>query len=358
MTVSLAIENASRRFSDHAALNGVSLSVAAGELVALLGPSGSGKTTLLRLIAGLDQPDGGSIRFDGVDAATLSLRERRIGMVFQSYALFRHMSVADNIAFGLRARPRGQRPSEADIARRVGELLDLVQLPGLQARFPSQLSGGQRQRVALARALAIEPGMLLLDEPFGALDARVRKDLRSWLRELHAQTGHTTLFVTHDQDEALELADRVAILNNGLLEQVGTADEVYDSPASAFVCGFLGEANRIPVVLVHGQALFGERPVFQTSMAQAAALKNDEILPGRKADLFVRPHQFRIDMPGVTPLSGKVSSIRRNGAIRRMEVAIEGLPRRLDVEVPGTAAFAIGDRVGLRVMQGYLFTVT
>jgi sulfate transport system ATP-binding protein len=200
--------------------------------------------------------------------------------------------------------------------------------------------------------------MLLLDEPFGALDARVRKDLRSWLRELHAQTGHTTLFVTHDQDEALELADRVAILNNGLLEQVGTADEVYDSPASAFVCGFLGEANRIPVVLVHGQALFGERPVFQTSMAQAAALKNDEILPGRKADLFVRPHQFRIDMPGVTPLSGKVSSIRRNGAIRRMEVAIEGLPRRLDVEVPGTAAFAIGDRVGLRVMQGYLFTVT
>jgi sulfate transport system ATP-binding protein len=355
MTVALSIENASRRFSGHAALNGVSLSVAAGELVALLGPSGSGKTTLLRLIAGLDQPDGGSIHFDGVDAATLSLRERRIGMVFQSYALFRHMSVADNIAFGLRARPRDQRPAEAEISRRVGELLDLVQLPGLQSRFPSQLSGGQRQRVALARALAIEPGMLLLDEPFGALDARVRKDLRSWLRDLHARTGHTTLFVTHDQDEALELADRVAILNNGLLEQVGTADDVYDNPASAFVCSFLGETNRIPVVLVHGQALFGERPVFQTSLAQASALKSAEIMPGRKGDLFVRPHQFRIDTPGGAPLDGTVSSIRRQGALRRAEVAVEGLSRRLDVEVPGSAQLGLGDRVGLRVAEGYLF---
>ena len=355
MTVALAIENASRRFSGHAALNGVSLSVAAGELVALLGPSGSGKTTLLRLIAGLDRPDGGRILFDGVDASTLSLRERRIGMVFQSYALFRHMSVADNIAFGLRARPRGQRPPEVEIGRRVGELLDLVQLPGLQARFPSQLSGGQRQRVALARALAIEPSMMLLDEPFGALDARVRKDLRSWLRELHARTGHTTLFVTHDQDEALELADRVAILNGGLLEQVGTADDVHDSPASAFVCSFLGEANRIPVVLVHGQALFGERPVLQTSMAQAAAPLKDEMMPGRKADLFVRPHQFRIDAHGAAPLNGRVASIRRHGAIRRAEVAVEGLPRKLDVDVPGAMALAVADRVGLRVVQGYLF---
>jgi sulfate transport system ATP-binding protein len=263
--------------------------------------------------------------------------------------------VADNIAFGLRSRPRGQRPSESDIARRVDELLDLVQLPGLQARFPSQLSGGQRQRVALARALAIEPGMLLLDEPFGALDARVRKDLRSWLRDLHARTGHTTLFVTHDQDEALELADRVAILNNGLIEQVGTADDVYDSPASAFVCSFLGETNRIPVVLVHGQALYGERPIFETSLAQASAFKGAEIMPGRKADLFVRPHQFRLDAPGVTPLNGRVSSIRRQGALRRAEVAVEGLPRKLDVEVPGASPLGIGDQVGLRVVAGYLF---
>jgi sulfate transport system ATP-binding protein len=350
MTVALEIDQASRRFSGHAALNGVSLSVAAGELVALLGPSGSGKTTLLRLIAGLDRPDGGSIRFDGVDASTLSLRERRIGMVFQSYALFRHMSVAGNIAFGLRARPRSQRPAEAEITRRVGELLDLVQLPGLQARFPSQLSGGQRQRVALARALAIEPNLLLLDEPFGALDARVRKDLRAWLRDLHARTGHTTLFVTHDQDEALELADRVAILNDGLIEQVGTPDEVYGRPSSAFVCGFLGEAGCIPVVLVHGQALFGERPIYSVYGVQGEAA-----MQGQKADLFVRPHQFRMDAPGVTPLNGVVMAVRRHGAIRRADVRVNGVARWLEIDIPGPNVPAIGDQVGLRIVQGYLF---
>jgi sulfate transport system ATP-binding protein len=355
MTVALSIENASRRFSGHAALNGVSLTVAAGELVALLGPSGSGKTTLLRLIAGLDRADGGVIRFDGVDASTLSLRDRRIGMVFQSYALFRHMSVADNIAFGLRVRPRAQRPAEADISRRVDELLDLVQLPGLRARFPSQLSGGQRQRVALARALAIEPSVLLLDEPFGALDARVRKDLRSWLRDLHARTGHTTLFVTHDQDEALELADRVAILNKGLIEQVGVPDEVYDRPASAFVCSFLGEANCIPVVLAYGQALFGGKSVFETAMAASEIAQGAAALPGQTAHLFVRPHQFRFDQQGVTPINGVVSSIRRHGAIRRAEVSVEGLQRRIEIDVPGSMPLAIGDRVGIRIASGYLF---
>jgi sulfate transport system ATP-binding protein len=349
MTVSVSIEQATRRFQGFAALRGVSLGIEPGELVALLGPSGSGKTTLLRLIAGLDRPDSGVIRFDGVDAATLSLRERRIGFVFQNYALFRHMRVADNIGFGLRARPRKERPAAAEIGRRVAELLELVQLGGLGQRFPSQLSGGQRQRVALARALAIEPSVLLLDEPFGALDARVRKDLRGWLRDLHARTGHTTLFVTHDQDEALELADRVAILNDGLIEQVGAPDAVYDHPASAFVCGFLGEANRIPVEIANGQALFERRPIYP------AASLNGPNRTGQGAELFVRPHQFRLDAPDAAPLSGPVAFIRRHGAIRRAEVAIKGLARRLEVDVPSPVPPAIGERVGLRITQGYLF---
>ncbi len=221
------------------ALKDVSLVVEPGELLALLGPSGSGKTTLLRVVAGLEFADGGTVHFGDINANTLSLAERRIGFVFQHYALFRHMSVFENVAYGLRARPRAVRPPEADIRKRVLDLLELVQLNGLEARYPNQLSGGQRQRVALARALAIEPRVLLLDEPFGALDARVRKDLRRWLRELHDRTGHTTLFVTHDQDEAFELADRVAILNQGRIEQVGTPHEVRRTPASAFVRSFL-----------------------------------------------------------------------------------------------------------------------
>ncbi len=343
-SVPVVIEQASRQFGGFAALKGISLAIAPGELVALLGPSGSGKTTLLRLIAGLDQADQGRILFDGVDADVLSLRDRRIGMVFQSYALFRHMTVADNIAFGLRARPRRTRPPESEIRQRVGALLDLVQLPGLEARFPSQLSGGQRQRVALARALAIEPRVLLLDEPFGALDAKVRKDLRAWLRALHDQTGHTTLFVTHDQEEALELADRVAILNDGLLEQVGTPDAVYDHPATAFVCGFLGEANHIPVELKGGEALFDGSPVFHAGANTSG--------PGA---LYVRPHHFRFDIPGATALDGHVANVRRHGAIRRAEVAVRGLARKLDVDIFSAVAPAVGERVGLRVTGGHVF---
>ncbi len=230
MSVPVSIRNLEKTFGHYPALKGVSLDVAAGELVALLGPSGSGKTTLLRAVAGLEQAEQGSVFFGDIDANQLSLRERRIGFVFQHYALFRHMTVMDNIAFGLRARPRTTRPTESVIRARVLELLGLVQLDGLETRYPAQLSGGQRQRVALARALAIEPRVLLLDEPFGALDAKVRKDLRKWLRELHQRTGHTTLFVTHDQDEAFELADRVAILNKGVIEQVGTAEEILRQP--------------------------------------------------------------------------------------------------------------------------------
>ncbi|MCI0355085.1 MAG: sulfate ABC transporter ATP-binding protein, partial [Acidobacteria bacterium] len=221
-----------KSFDGFPALVGVDLDIASGELIALLGPSGSGKTTLLRVIAGLELPDHGRILFGNEDMAFLPVRERRVGFVFQHYALFKHMTVFDNVAFGLSVKKGGERPAKNVIRRRVLELLDLVRLSGMEQRYPSQLSGGQRQRVALARALAIEPRVLLLDEPFGALDARVRKDLRRWLRELHDKIGYTTVFVTHDQEEALELADRVVVLNRGVIEQVGTTDEVYEQPAS------------------------------------------------------------------------------------------------------------------------------
>lgn len=241
MSTALRIEKIEKNFHETQVLRGVSLDIAQGELIALLGPSGSGKTTLLRTIAGLEFQDRGDVLFGDINAKQLSLRERRIGFVFQHYALFRHMTVEDNIAFGLRARPRKQRPSKEDIRKRVFDLLQLVQLDGLESRYPAQLSGGQRQRVALARALAIEPRVLLLDEPFGALDTKIRKDLRQWLKELHHRTGHTTIFVTHDQDEAFELADRVAILAEGRLEQVGTPDHIRQHPANDFVADFLGQ---------------------------------------------------------------------------------------------------------------------
>jgi sulfate/thiosulfate transport system ATP-binding protein len=229
----------SKSFGAHRALDSVDLSVAPGELLALLGPSGSGKTTLLRLIAGLEPMSEGALAFDGEDARPLSVQERRIGFVFQSYALFRHMTVFDNVAYGLRVRPRSARPSRREIGARVNDLLDVVRLGDLGARFPAQLSGGQKQRVAFARALAIEPKVLLLDEPFGALDAKVRKDLRIWLRELHGRTGLTTIFVTHDQAEAMEIADRVAIMNGGRIEQIGAPAAVADRPQTEFVRAFL-----------------------------------------------------------------------------------------------------------------------
>ncbi|NJO54549.1 MAG: sulfate ABC transporter ATP-binding protein [Bacteroidales bacterium] len=250
-------EGISKSFADTSALVDVSIHARAGELVALLGPSGSGKTTLLRVFAGLEQATSGRILLGGEDATAVPVQARGVGFVFQHYALFRHLTVAENIAYGLKVRPRAQRPSNAAIRDRVADLLDLVQLPGLGQRYPSQLSGGQRQRVALARALAVDPKVLLLDEPFGALDAQVRRDLRRWLRDIHEKTGHTTLFVTHDQDEALEIADRVAILNQGRLEQIGTPDEVYEHPATAFVAGFIGEAARLPVEASSGVVRLG-----------------------------------------------------------------------------------------------------
>jgi sulfate transport system ATP-binding protein len=237
--MSLIIDSLSKRFGAFAALDGASLTAPQGAFVALLGPSGSGKTTLLRILGGLEAADHGSVRFADMNWLDMPARERKAGFVFQHYALFRHMSVAKNIAFGLEVRPRAKRPSRADIKARVAELLSLMQLDGLGGRFPSQLSGGQRQRVALARALAIEPRMLLLDEPFGALDAKVRKELRIWLRHIHDKAGVTTMFVTHDQEEAFAVADLVAVMNQGRIEQMGTPQDVRRDPRTKFVSEFL-----------------------------------------------------------------------------------------------------------------------
>ena len=279
--MSIAIRNITKRFGATVALDDVSLEVEDGELLALLGPSGSGKTTLLRIIAGLERADQGSLAIAGTDALDLPPRERRIGFVFQHYALFRHMNVADNIAFGLTVRPRETRPSQSAIRDRVHELLGLVQLNDLEKRFPSQLSGGQRQRVALARALAVEPRVLLLDEPFGALDAKVRMELRHWLRDLHVRLGLTTVFVTHDQEEALELADRVAILSSGRIEQLGSPREVYDQPDSGFVMEFLGEVNRLRCRVAGGQAQIE----FGCFVVDAKGISEGE------NTAYVRPHE-------------------------------------------------------------------
>jgi len=251
--MSIAVRNIHKRFGGFTALDDISLDFPAGELVALLGPSGCGKTTLLRVIAGLEQADCGQVLFHGEDASDRHVRERQVGFVFQHYALFRHMSVHENVAFGLRVRPRATRPAPAAIRRKVAELLDLVQLGSLAHRYPAQLSGGQRQRIALARALAVEPKVLLLDEPFGALDAKVRKDLRRWLRRLHDELHITSIFVTHDQEEALEVADRVVLVNHGRVEQVGTPQEVVEQPGTAFVKDFLNLDDHGPAWLIQAK---------------------------------------------------------------------------------------------------------
>jgi sulfate transport system ATP-binding protein len=284
--MTISIRSVEKKFGRYPALNHVDLEIADGELVALLGPSGSGKTTLLRTIAGLEFPDDGQVLFDGEDVTFASAAARRVGFVFQQYALFKHMTVAKNIAFGLDVRKGKDKPDKAEINRRVDELLKLVELDGLGKRYPSQLSGGQRQRVALSRALAVQPSVLLLDEPFGALDATVRKSLRKELRRVHDATGVTTIFVTHDQEEALELADRVAILNAGRIEQIGTPDEVHDNPATPFVCGFVGEANRFE------GTVSGKRFTAGPVILPAPDAADGEALA------FVRPHDLVLDAGG------------------------------------------------------------
>ena len=341
----LKIRNIRKDYGKFPALNGVTLDIRSGELIALLGPSGSGKTTLLRAIAGLEFPDAGQILFGDKDASRKTVQERNVGFVFQSYALFRHMKVFDNIAFGLRVRERSRRPSEAEIRRRVLELLDLVQLTGLEGRYPAQLSGGQRQRVALARALAIEPQVLLLDEPFGALDAQVRKELRRWLRKIHDETGHTTVFVTHDQDEAMELADRVAVLHKGDLQQVGTPDEVYDQPATPFVYGFIGESTALPVVVRAGRVEFE---------GQALSVPASEVSDG-PARLLVRPQDVELVDAASGVVVGDVVAMRRSGSNRRIDVCVGADRSRIEALVSPQHEIAVGDRVGLAFRRHALF---
>jgi sulfate transport system ATP-binding protein len=329
----VTIENVVRTYGITPALHGVSLDIQPGELVALLGPSGSGKTTLLRILAGLDAPTSGRVLFDGEDALKLTVQERNVGLVFQSYALFRHMSVLDNIGFGLRVRPRSRRPARREIKRRALELLDLVQLSGLEKRYPSQLSGGQRQRVAFARALAIEPRLLLLDEPFGALDAQVRKELRRWLVEIHRETGHTTVFVTHDQEEALELADRIVVMRDGRIEQVGTPDEIYDEPNSPFMFSFIGESSALPVRVDQGKLWLDQHPL---DLAPGD-------VPNGPARLFLRPHDVELvnDTRGAIP--GVVSFLRRQGGSRRLDLEINGHGDRIEIEVPANFSHLSGE---------------
>jgi sulfate transport system ATP-binding protein len=317
--MSIEIRNIHKQFGDFTALNDVSLDIASGELVALLGPSGCGKTTLLRIIAGLETADAGTIAFSGEDTTHVHVRERQVGFVFQHYALFRHMTVFENVAFGLRVRPRATRPSEAEIQRKVHELLGLVQLDWLADRYPSQLSGGQRQRIALARALAVEPKVLLLDEPFGALDAKVRKELRRWLRRLHDELNVTSIFVTHDQEEALEVADRVVLMNKGNIEQIGSPQDVWDHPASPFVYGFLGDVN-----LFHGRAHEGEMLIGADHHAVRVASPEHGDAQDAKAFAYVRPHDLQVERytPG-----------RQGGIVARLTRAIVvGPVARLELE--------------------------
>ena len=321
----IQIRNIHKGFGSFPALAGVDLDIRSGELIALLGPSGSGKTTLLRTIAGLEFPDAGQILFGGEDTAGLPVQQRRVGFVFQHYALFRHMTILENVAFGLRVRPRNERPSDSEIKKKATELLDLVQLGGLEKRYPTQLSGGQRQRVALARALAIEPRVLLLDEPFGALDAKVRKDLRRWLRELHDKTGYTTVFVTHDQEEALELADRVVVMSRGRIEQVGSTDEVYENPATPFVFDFMGNTNILPGE-VRGKEVF----VDGTSTSIATTTVHE---PG-PVDIYVRPIDLRVADPGIPSFEAEILTTQRTGPVVRCEARALVSGVTLEIELP------------------------
>jgi sulfate transport system ATP-binding protein len=336
--MSITIENMSKQFGAYKALDDINLEVNSGELLALLGPSGCGKTTLLRIIGGMDVADSGRLLFQGEDVEQRDARERNVGFVFQHYALFRHMTVFENVAFGLRVKPRKLRHNEAEIKRRVHELLNLVQLDWLADRYPSQLSGGQRQRIALARALAVEPQILLLDEPFGALDAQVRKELRRWLRRLHDDLHITSIFVTHDQEEALEVADRVVVMNKGRIEQIGTPDEVYAAPATPFVYQFIGDVN-----LFHSR----DHAPWTKQYGDAVA--------------YVRPHDIDVSR---TPqddsaLQVEVKLVRAIGSVVRVEVTVEGSSEFIEIELSrerfDTAPLASGDKAFIRPRQFRVF---
>lgn len=313
--MSIEIQQVIKKFGSFTALKGINLQIKTGELLALLGPSGCGKTTLLRIISGMEEANEGRVFFRGDDVSKRKVCERGVGFVFQHYALFHHMTVLENVSFGLKVRPRHLRLPKKEIATRAHELLRLVRLEGLAHRFPSQLSGGQRQRVALARALAIEPNVLLLDEPFGSLDAKVRKELRQWLRNLHDRLHMTTIFVTHDQEEALEVADRVVVMNEGRIEQIGTPDEVYHHPANAFVYHFLGNVNLFHCRLENGKVFIANTPV----NIKAGLTGN-----GQKAKIYIRPHLLEISRePKQDGFKGVIQFINSAGATAKIEVLSE-----------------------------------
>ncbi|MFA5950059.1 MAG: sulfate ABC transporter ATP-binding protein [Hyphomicrobium sp.] len=347
--MSIAVSQISKSFGAFKALDNISLDLPRGELIALLGPSGCGKTTLLRIIAGLETADEGSVLIGGEDASNKHVRERNVGFVFQHYALFRHMSVFENVAFGLRVKPRTHRPTEAKIRERVMRLLELVQLSWLADRFPSQLSGGQRQRVALARALAVEPQVLLLDEPFGALDAKVRKELRRWLRRLHDELHISSIFVTHDQEEALEVSDRIVLMNRGRIEQIGSPHEIYNSPATSFAYSFIGTVNEF-----RGRVEGGFLRVGDDLLPHG----HDELGDGAAVVAFARPHDTEIVRTGDgLGIAAKVNRILASGAVTRVELVANGDARNgakdyFEVEVTpaelASLALSSGDHVRIK----------
>jgi sulfate transport system ATP-binding protein len=351
--MSIQVEHVSKRFGEFVALDDVSLTIEPGELVALLGPSGSGKTTLLRVVAGLEPADSGRIYLDAEDATHKHVQERAVGFVFQHYALFRHMSVFENVAFGLRVKSRRERPSEAVIQEKVHRLLDLVQLDWLAKRYPHQLSGGQRQRIALARALAIEPSVLLLDEPFGALDAKVRKELRRWLRRLHDEIHLTSVFVTHDQEEALEVADRIVVFNHGRIEQIGAPDEVYDHPQTPFVYGFLGHANRFTTSIREGNAKIGAVSIPAPEFAGA---------PAQEGVAYARPHDLEIVTdPAAATLSATLEHATKIGPSVRLECLRTDTQLPLEVELPreryDELGLAVGQLIYLALRRAKVFPI-
>ncbi len=345
--MSIEVRNLHKRFGNTVVCDNLNLDIPSGELVALLGPSGSGKTTLLRIIAGLEAPDRGSVSFEGEDATNADVRDRQVGFVFQHYALFNHLTIFENVAFGLRVRPKATRPSDAEIRAKVMKLLDLVQLGWVADRYPHQLSGGQRQRIALARALAVEPKVLLLDEPFGALDAKVRKELRRWLRRLHEEVSVTSVFVTHDQDEAMEVADRVVVMNQGRIEQVGTPDEVYDHPASPFVLQFLGDVN-----LFHGR--LGHAPGGSTPASDVSYVRPHELeilaadAPDPNADPRSNPGADSLAHSETAAWLATLSQILTVGPHTRIEFLRDGGQGFVDVELPRNEFNRLRERLGLQ----------
>ena len=337
--MSIEIRNLRKTFGQFDVLKELSLTVESGELLALLGPSGCGKTTLLRIIAGLETADAGQVLFHGEDATQRTVSERQVGFVFQHYALFRHMTVFDNVAFGLSVRPRASRPSKQEIRERVMRLLKLVQLDWLADAYPDQLSGGQRQRIALARSLAVEPSVLLLDEPFGALDAKVRKDLRRWLRQLHDDIHLTSVFVTHDQEEALEVSDRVVVMNRGVIEQVGRPEEIYEHPASPFVTQFLGDVN-----LFHGRVNVNQVEIGDYAHPLESSVSHHG---NGDASIYIRPHDLALSRePGQALATGTVEHIHTVGPIVRVELRRQGSGDLID------AALTRDDYQTLRLMLG------